>query len=122
MYLIVTASLVLVPILLGGTVRAAPVGAVATTSESLQENTLVSNGVTDITERQIHDQPYPPDLPPVQPPVLHVPPPHIVDPPRFGRHRPYEKRSAGGESSQSSESNVKLQPTKRWGGYEGGWR
>jgi hypothetical protein len=115
MYLIVTASLVLVPFLLGGTGRAAPVGevATATATETIQDESLTGNDVADITKRRIHDRPYPPELPTERLPDLHVPPPHFVDPLRFAPHGNHEKRTA------ETESNVKLQPRKRWGGWGG---
>jgi hypothetical protein len=113
MYLIVTASLVFVPFLLGGTARAAPVGEVgevATTGESIQEECAVCGN--DITKRRAHDRPYASELPPEHPPVLHVSPPHY-EPPRFDRHEEHEKRSA------ENESNVSLEPRKRWAQWGG---
>ena len=115
MYLIVTASLVLVPFFLGGTGRAAPVGEVATITptETIQDESLTSNDVADITKRRAHDRPYHPELPRERLPALHVPPPHFVDRPRFADHGNHEKRAA------ENESNVSLQPRKRWGGWGG---
>jgi hypothetical protein len=105
MYLIITASLALVPFLLGVPGRAAPTGEVATISEGLATDPSSYDEITDLSKRQPGEQQRREE----KAQFVHVPPPHFER-----EHRAHEKREA------ESESNVKLQPRKRWGYGSGG--
>jgi hypothetical protein len=106
MYYLLSASLLLVPFLLSVPIRAAPTA--LANAETYERRSALAADLA-ITKRRAQEHP------PI--PEIHVPHPevHPPEPPRVLEHHPIKR-----EASPEADSNVKLQPTKRWGGWGAG--
>ena len=105
MYYLLSASLLLVPFLLSAPIQAAPTA--LANGGSYESKSALAAGLT-IAKRRAEEHP------PIR--EIHVPIPevHPHEPPRIPEHHPVRR-----EARPEAESNVKLQPTKRWGGWGG---